>query len=339
MKRILLAIASVFTLFISHAQITTDKVINTLKERITLSGYAQAGYTYDDLKKSTNTFDVKRIIFMAHGQITKEWSCYFMYNFNSGGNLLEVYTDYQFLPGLTARLGQFKTMYAMENQMSPSEIELINCGSQATNYLAGVDNSDKLYGSSTGRDMGFMIFGDLFRKRLSYNLAVMNGQGINIKDKNDNKDLVGYITFNPAKIISVTGSFIKGKGCAVETSDINPDIKKDQSYTRNRWSLGSILKTKPLNLRAEYLAGKDGNVKSEGFYATTNYHACKNFDIILSYDYLNKNKDMDYKQQNYVAGIQYWFYPKCRLQAQYTYCDNKKGENYNRIQTQIQVRF
>jgi predicted porin len=59
----------------------------------------------------------------------------------------------------------------------------------------------------------------------------------------------------------------------------------------------------------------------------------------LSYDYLNKNKDMDYKQQNYVAGIQYWFYPKCRLQAQYTYCDNKKGENYNRIQTQIQVRF
>ena len=83
MKRILLAIASVFTLFISHAQITTDKVINTLKERITLSGYAQAGYTYDDLKESTNTFDVKRIIFMAHGQITKEWSCYFMYNFNS----------------------------------------------------------------------------------------------------------------------------------------------------------------------------------------------------------------------------------------------------------------
>ena len=48
---------------------------------------------------------------------------------------------------------------------------------------------------------------------------------------------------------------------------------------------------------------------------------------------------MDYKQQNYVAGIQYWFYPKCRLQTQYTYCDNKKGENCNRIQTQIQVRF
>jgi hypothetical protein len=112
----------------------------------------------------------------------------------------------------------------------------------------------------------------------------MNGQGINIKDKNDNKDLVGYITFNPAKIISVTGSFIKGKGCAVETSDINPDIKKDQSYTRDRWSLGSVLKTKPLNLRAEYLAGKHGNVKSEVFYATTNYHACKNIDIILSYD-------------------------------------------------------
>lgn len=48
------------------------------------------------------------------------------------------------------------------------------------------------------------------------------------------------------------------------------------------------------------------------------------FDIVASYDYFNKDKAQDYKQSNYVAGVQWWFYPKCRLQAQYTYCDPHK---------------
>lgn len=38
---------------------TLNKVVNTLKERITLAGYAQLGYTYDDAAKKMNTFDIK----------------------------------------------------------------------------------------------------------------------------------------------------------------------------------------------------------------------------------------------------------------------------------------
>ena len=53
----------------------------------------------------------------------------------------------------------------------------------------------------------------------------------------------------------------------------------------------------------------------------------------------NKNKTISDKQTNYVAGVQYWFYPKCRLQAQYTYCNRHKGENSNLLQAQLQVRF
>lgn len=52
-----------------------------------------------------------------------------------------------------------------------------------------------------------------------------------------------------------------------------------------------------------------------------------------------KNKTISDKQTNYVAGVQYWFYPKCRLQAQYTYCNRHKGENSNLLQAQLQVRF
>ena len=47
-------------------------------------------------------------------KLTKRWTCDFMYDFYNGGMLLEVYTDYQFLPGLTARIGEFKVPYTIE---------------------------------------------------------------------------------------------------------------------------------------------------------------------------------------------------------------------------------
>ena len=75
--------------------------------------------TYDDAANPDNTFDIKRIIFMAHGKITDRWTCDFMYDFYNGGMLLEVYTDYRIFSGLTARIGEFKVPYTIENELSP----------------------------------------------------------------------------------------------------------------------------------------------------------------------------------------------------------------------------
>lgn len=321
---------------------TLNNIVNTLKERITLEGYMQLGYAYNDQPGSkTNSFEMTRAILMATGKITDKWTCYFMYSLAGTPKILEAYTEYHFLPELSVRVGEFKTPYTYENPLSPTVVELIDCYSQAVNYLAGVNGSDPLYGSSSGRDLGLMIYGDLFKKIVNYKLAVMNGQGINMKDRNNQKDIVGTLNINPLRWLTFTGSFIKGKGCALATSTINPAIKEGDNYTRNRWAAGIVLKLKPLDFRSEYLAGKDGSVKSDGYYATANVHIlpqCK-LDLIASYDYLNKNKAVDDKQSNYVAGLQWWFYPKCRLQVQYTYCDPHHGENYNRVQAQVQVRF
>ena len=138
MKRILLSCLFLLSIHTLKAQDTRlNNVVNTLKERITLAGYAQVGYTYDDAgEKASNTFDLKRAIFMARGKITDKWSCYFMYSFANTGKILEAYTEYRFLPQLTARIGQFKTMYTIENPMSPCFVELINCYSQSTIWQA-----------------------------------------------------------------------------------------------------------------------------------------------------------------------------------------------------------
>lgn len=320
-------------------QETLNKVVNTLKERITLSGYAQLGYTYSDADGPDNTFDVKRIIFMADGKITNQWSCYFMYDFYGGGNLLEVYTDYKFLPQLTARLGQFKTPYTIENLLSPSTVELINCYAQPVSYLAAINGSDRLSASNGGRDIGLMIYGDLFKNNLlTYKLAVMNGQGINTRDKNNQKDIIGYLMVNPTKWLSVGGSFIKGKGYAMADSDLS-DIKAGENYTRNRWSMGAVLTASKASLRTEYMAGKDGPIHSNGFYATGCAQIVPKLEVIASFDYFDRNTDVGDKQSNYIAGLQYWFYPKCRLQAQYTRQEPKMGEGSNLVQAQVQVRF
>ena len=49
------------------------------------------------------------------------------------------------------------------------------------------------------------------------------------------------------------------------------------------------------------------------------------FDIVASYDISTKTKRRITNRATNVAGVQWWFYPKCRLQAQYTYCDPHKG--------------
>lgn len=319
---------------------TLNDVVNTLKERITLQGYGQAGYTYTDADgEKSNTFEIRRVIFMVDGKITDKWSVSFMYSFANTAKILELYTEYRFFPELAVRVGQFKTAFTIENPMSPCYVELINCYSQATSYLAGLDGSDALYGSNSGRDMGIQVHGKLFNKLIAYNIGIMNGQGINVKDKNNRKDIVGSLTVNPLKWLSVTGTFVKGEGCAVATSSVNPDIAIGDNYTRNRWSAGAVVQTKPVSLRTEYLGGKDGEVKSEGYYAVASIHALPKFDIIASYDYFNKNKTTADKQSNYIAGVQWWFYPKCRLQLQYTYCNPHLRDNYNLLQAQVQVRF
>ncbi|KAA6316144.1 hypothetical protein EZS27_033502, partial [termite gut metagenome] len=75
MKRNLLFISIAF-LALNNAfaqESPANVVVNTLRERIDLSGYAQTGYTYDDQVSNSNTFDIKRIIFMAQGKISNEW--------------------------------------------------------------------------------------------------------------------------------------------------------------------------------------------------------------------------------------------------------------------------
>ena len=322
--------------------------------RITLNGYAQGGWSYQDINgKGTNFYNLKRTLLWAKARITDRWSFMFMHDFSSC--VQEYYTDYRVTKdnSLTVRFGQFKHSYTMENPMSPTQLELIDVYSQAVLYLAG-EGPDPLNGVNYGRDMGLELYGELAKGAIRYNLALMSGQGINRRDLNNQKDFIAKIDVRPMDGLRIVASGYLGTGCAVNTAAWNPDIQVGDNYKRNRYSVGAEYKTaayspakykeaRPASIRAEWLGGKDGEVGSMGGYVTTAIPVYDALDIVASGETFDRNTKVDgWDQTNLTIGIQYWFYKKCRVQLQYTRClcgENISTKDYNWLQAQMQVAF
>ena len=66
-------------------------------------------------------------------------------------------------------------------------------------------------------------------------------------------------------------------------------------------------------------------------------------DLVASAETYDRNTQVDgWQQTNVTAGLQYWFYKKCRLQLQYTRCfcgSQISTKDYNWLQAQVQVAF
>ena len=327
--------------------------LKDLTSRITLNGYAQAGWSYQNSNgKDQNAFNLKRTLLWAKARITDRWSFLFMHDFSSV--VQEFYTDFRVTKGneMTFRLGQFKHSFSMENPLSPTQLELIDVYSQAVLYLAG-EGPDPLNGVNYGRDMGIEVFGDVLDNKLHYELALMSGQGINRKDQNNQKDFIAKLEVRPISGLRLVASGYFGTGCAVGTAAWNPDIQVGDNYKRNRHSAGAEYKSKaytgskykearPASIRAEWLGGEDGKVGSRGGYITTSIPVVDALEVVASAETYDRNTKVDgWDQTNLTFGLQYWFYKKCRLQLQYTRCllGEHLGKDYNWLQAQVQVAF
>ena len=334
----------------AKTSILDKKWVKELTSRIQLHGYAQGGYNYTHQNgTNTNTFELKRVLFWANAQITDRWSFLFMHDFSSV--VQEFYTDFRITKNkaLTVRVGQFKNGLSLENPLSPTSMEAIDVYSEGVTYLTGC-GSDPLMGVQYGRDLGLSLFGETNNGKLRYELEVMNGQGINKKDGNNFKDFILRLEYRPIVGLNLVATGQIGRGHNIltggKTSVYNPTIQNGEDYKRNRWTLGFDYKSKAFNAHGEYLEGYDGDVTSRGGYLTGAVPlGTPKVEFVGSYDFFNYNTTLGMDQHKAIAGLQYWFYKKCRVQVQYVYKSAYVANNTfikddsHAIMCQLQVRF
>ncbi|MCQ2289257.1 MAG: OprO/OprP family phosphate-selective porin [Muribaculaceae bacterium] len=322
--------------------------VDKVREHVSLNGYAQGGWQYHDKSSPSNEFSVDKIIFIAEGRFNDKISALFMYDFRKSA-LHELWVNYKPCKGVNIKVGEFKTPFSIENPISPAILEDITLTSLVTTDMI-MGSNPLMMPAGAGRDLGITVYGDLLDKKLSYDLALMNGAGRNIKDINSQKDFVARLSYRPLKELMLSGSMVLGTGnvdvCpnseGVLVCDAAPGVtgfKANGNFTRNRFAAGFQLKTAPANLRAEYMWGKDGDYNSNGCYVTgsLNNLLVKKLDLIASYDHLDNFRGI---QNRYTVGLQYWFYKYCRVQLNYNHHKwSGRGPGENGILTQIQVGF
>lgn len=338
MKHFILCLMALLALGATAQNEKTNKALNYITEHFSASGYAQGGWEYHQNHSPKHDFTVARIILLGNYKITDRWNAFIMADFRKF-SLHELWMSYQIAPWMTVKLGQFKTPFSLENPISPVVMEMITQMSLAGNYMVA-GSSKLMMPAGAGRDIGISLYGNA-GKYVSYDLALMNGAGRNNKDDNSWKDVVARLTLHPVECLDLSGSIIVGKGSLNSVGDELDKTRFDNpngDYTRNRYAAGFQLKTRPVNLRGEWMWGKDGYQHTNGGYATVQFNnvGVKNLDVVASVDHL----DLPAGDTNrYQAGVQYWFYKFCRLQAAYAYTQQPGQQHEHSVLTQVQVAF
>lgn len=312
------------------------------KSTLKIMGYGQTAYTVQSQNgEEKNALDLQRFIVMADARITDKISFWLMYDFASS-KLHEYYAQYAFLPALKLRIGQYKQPFTMESLLPPTLISNINLD-ESVAFMAGIAG-DPCYGiGRVGRDLGVMLTGDLWLKDgkplVNYSIGVFNGAGMNQKENNNQKDVIGQVNLMPLPKTIFSASFMLGTAKAQAASAYGC-FAEGENYKRNRFTIGADHKNRIVNLRSEAMWGNDGGAKSMGWYANAEFHLTKRLDLVANYDYLKRNLDLsDSATQNWIGGLQYWVYKQCCVRSQFVYKDPKAGASTKMWVTQFQIAF
>lgn len=326
------------------------------RAKLTLNGYAQTHYELSNISRDneTNDFQVKRVMLIGNAAVGKHLRAMVMLDVaasRADRRLHEYFMQWNFCDELKLRIGQYKQPFMLENIYIPTILGALNM-TEGTRYMAGI-YGDPLQTGMVGRDLGLMLTGEALpqkdgRRLLAYSLGIFNGAGLNQRDNNRAKDVIGMVQVFPIKGLQLTTSFILGRGHALSSSPYG-DVAAGQNYRRHRWSMGGEWKDKRLYLRSEYTLGWNANVKSRAFYAEAWYTLLPKLDIVANYDHLNRHTGLGKDERhalpthtishNYTIGAQFWIWRQCRVATQFVYGHRDVGPDSREWITQFQFAF
>lgn len=310
-----------------------SNVWDKINQHLDISGFVQAAYNWDD--RGTSTFNLRRARLSLSGNIFKDErgakaDYRLQAEFASSPKIVDLWVRYQPFNALGVQLGQFKMPLMLElTEYSQPKLGLIDF-SLAVQRLQRMGSNDITAISSIGRDMGVQLYGGFIKRDgysiINYNLAVVNGGGINTKDNNSSKDLIGRIVVKPIAGLSLAGFYMRGEGNFSSSSVLGSlgEVANPKFVSMHRYGGGVVYQDSLIFVRAEYIKGQTGQLDSDGAYAAAGYTFNKKFSMAMRWDYFDEDLSTKAKEYNYTIGANYTPWKNLLLQLNYTY---KQYEN------------
>ena len=373
-KSLLLVLVMVFIGSLSTIKAQEKKKL--IGDYLSISGWMNIQYDYerqlqnDDLTLTElNTFNVRRARLDVKGNINPYLEFRLQGDFAVSPKMVDGFVKVKLAKYFNIQAGQFKIPFTFENPQSPLTLEGIEYA-QVISKLSGYSDVCHVATYSGGRDVGLMLYGDLFSFEnngkeipiLTYKLGVFNGNGMNKKDANLGKDIAGSIEICPGvKGLKLAASYYNGDYLLDNEFKINDTLTinhKDNFANRDRLTFGGKYENDRLTIRSEYIYGKTDManeegiylLESDGFYVSAGYW----FDIkckksgnvqrirpVARYDFFREDMtEINTNSTYYMVGIDWWPYKNLRLLVNYTLKDKVANENFGHLlQAQLSVKF
>ena len=278
-KGIILALMALTTVSASAQKKQTIELPSWLSN-VKLSGYGMTQYQYSGQKNAeSNSFNIRMGRIALEGRIADDfyWKTQIQFNGNtsnlgSSPRMVDLFAEWQKYDYFKVKVGQFKNPFTFENPMHPIDQGFMGY-SQNVSKLAGFSDRAGEH-ASNGRDIGLQLQGDFLknangRNLLHYQVGVFNGQGINTKDVDNQKNVIGGVWLMPVSGMRIgafgwTGSYAR-KGNWTETvadptSSVTPDATKKiehknevRKLAQNRYAFSFEYKKEGWTVRSEYI--------------------------------------------------------------------------------------
>lgn len=307
------------------------------EDGIQFFGFFQSQYDHVLSEEPSSTFKFKRARIGIKGDIPYDFSYYVVME-NSAfvsktGNpyLLDAFISYKRFKWAKVSVGSFKQPFGLE----------VNTACHSLHTIERALVSDQIVAPQ--RDMGVMILGGSKETFVKYSLGLMNGNGLNVKDNNAKKDVIGRVIFHPLDFLSIGGNFRYGYP-NVDSSD--------------RVSVGAELQIETGNflLQGEYIydegdynraagggCGSEPMVlgeKRDGYFVQAMYMTRWMVQPVAKFESFDTDKDLDNSIYWMTFGVNYWFNDWTRVQLNYQYkAENGAEVDNDAIMVQLQVKF
>ena len=385
MKRVFIMALMAAALTTAGAQEKKGIQLPSWLSNVKLSGYGMLQYQYNGQKGAeSNSFNVRMGRISLEGRIAQDfyWKTQIQFNGNTStlGNsprMVDLFAEWQKYEFFKVKIGQFKNPFTFENPMNPIDQGFMGYA-QNVSKLAGFSDRAGEH-SSNGRDIGLQFQGDFLknsngRNLLHYQIGVFNGQGINTKDVDNQKNIIGGVWVMPVKGLRIgafgwEGSYSRKGSWTDEQGKTHKGLRK---LPQHRYAFSAEYKANDWTLRSEYIhsTGKaftktykssadlsNANVneaigsKADGLYAlaiaplaTINK---QKLYIKARYDVYRESADWGTAKTYYEAGFNYLISKNLQINLEYARVNDKSRFNralsdkhdYNMVDCELDFRF